>query len=115
MDTRERMNLDRYITRSDESTLESDGEKLLSDDCEAHLAAREWYSRPSPFGAALVYICDEDGTRLFEVTRGIDAFDLSQLLRYADMRYRYGEQYGKSALQHAMRSLLNVAPLEPAE
>jgi hypothetical protein len=84
---------------------------VLSPDCEAFLEAREWYSTESQFGSTLAVIRDEEGARLFEVTRDIDAFNLSQLLRYADTRYRAGKQDGASELQYKLRSLMGAAEL----
>lgn len=83
----------------------------LQPQCEAVLDKRELFAQAhGNFGAA---IYDVDGDYVVAVSREISAFDLEAMLVYGERCLELGRRLGKSDLQHALRNLLNAAPMEP--
>ena len=81
--------------------------KVLSAECEAELETWEFYSLAHD--DAQVEIRDCEGCCICRVSRGINDFDLKQMLRYGKREFEKGASYGAEMTKHKLRELLGAA------
>ena len=85
-------------------------EGVLSPECEKALLTEDLYSSPNIISADWADIHDDEGTRVFTVTRAIALIDLRALFTCRKREFRAGQAAGKEALSASLRELLGAAP-----
>ena len=114
MNRHQAADLDRHITGNyGEDSMDEEVTGVLSPECEQALYEQDMYSRQDRYTDSLVDVCDEEGTRLFRVSKTIAPLDLSAILCYGQRQRTAGRNEGWKALQYKMRDLLGAALLEP--
>jgi hypothetical protein len=114
MDTRQRQELDRFITGNyGEDSVASEG--VLSEECEQELINGDMYSQPDRMCDEWASVRDEEGTHMFTVSRSIDLLNLRAILTFGKRQFEAGRKWGRVEMQHQLRTLLDVPANPPTE
>jgi hypothetical protein len=82
----------------------------LAPDCEAYLAANDFFSQADSFDELRVKIFSNDGHYMLTVSSSIGQFDLQAMIVLQKREFARGIEAGKAAKQHEIRAALGLAP-----